>query len=307
MRLNDPPRSLAFVKQSEMNTREVTRRQLLSSVGLAAGASLLAACGDDLEGAPPPEKAAPSETAGACQRALERNKGWKYRRLDPATVAAEAYRLVPQGGCMYGLFASVMAAMGQLQGEPYLSFPVHMMKYGEGGVGLWGSLCGTINGGAAIIGLFVPQKEPREQLIAELFSWYEATELPAYRPRDTADSSAITTSVARSVLCHVSVGQWCRTTGDEIGSPEMKERCRRLTADVAAKTVDLLNANLREPCKFAGLTPEVKSCLSCHGKELHDTMGTMQCTACHQQLSKEHPSIPPLTPKSFGNLDKAKN
>ena len=53
----------------------------------------------------------------------------------------------------------------------------------------------------------------------------------------------------------------------------MNERCRRLTAEVAAKTVELLNANLLEPCKFAGLSPEVKSCLSCHGKELHDTMG----------------------------------
>jgi hypothetical protein len=281
-----------------MNIRDVSRRQLLSSIGLAAGASLLTGCGDALEGSPKQEKTALPEEAVTSQPALKGGNDWKYIHLVPATIAADAYRLVPQGGCMYGLFASIMAAMAQVQGEPYLSFPVHMMRYGEGGVGLWGSLCGTVNGGAAIIGLFVPQKEQREHLIAELFSWYERAQLPTYRPTGTDDSSPIPTSVARSVLCHVSVGRWCATSGDEIGSPPMKERCRRLTAEVAAKTVELLNANLREPCKFAGLSPEVKSCLSCHGKELHDTIGKMECTACHQQLSKQHPSVPALGPKS---------
>ena len=81
----------------------------------------------------------------------------------------------------------------------------------------------------------------------------------------------------------------------------MKERCRRLTAEVAAKTVELLNANLHEPCKFAGLRPEVKSCLSCHTKELHDTMGKMRCNACHQQLSKKHPAVPSMPLKSSSN------
>lgn len=81
----------------------------------------------------------------------------------------------------------------------------------------------------------------------------------------------------------------------------MNERCRRLTADVAAKTVELLNANLREPCKFAGLSPEVKSCLSCHGKELRDSLGKMRCNACHQQLSSKHPAVPGNPLKSSGN------
>jgi hypothetical protein len=296
-----PPLSV-YVRRSEVNTREVSRRQLLSSVGFAAGASLLAGCGDALEGAPSQEKATLPQDTGSPQPALSAGNDWKYIKLIPATVAAEAYRLVPQGGCMYGLFAGIMAAMAEIQGEPYLSFPLHMMKYGEGGVGLWGSLCGTLNGGAAIIGLFVPQKEQREQLIAELFTWYEATELPTYCPTGISDLPPVPTSVARSVLCHVSVGRWCTTSGDEIGSPEMKERCRRLTAEVAAKTVELLNANLREPCKFVGLNTEVKSCLSCHSKELHDTLGKMQCTACHQQLSKKHPSLPELTPTSNRTL-----
>jgi len=281
-----------------MNMKEVSRRQLLTSVGLVAGASLLTGCGEALEGAPSRGKTAPSGTVATQPPEIKDGNRWQYARLEPAAIAAEAYRLVPQGGCMYGLFASVMAAMAQRHGEPYRSFPVHMMKYGEGGVGLWGSLCGTVNGGAAIIGLFTPEKEQRGQLIAELFSWYEGTELPIHRPKDASDSSPFPTSAARSVLCHVSAGKWCETTGDEIGSPEMKERCRRLTADVARKTVELLNATLQTPCEFAGLNTEVKSCMSCHGRELHDTIGRMQCTTCHQQLSKKHPSVPSVSPNA---------
>ena len=207
---------------------------------------------------------------------------------------------------MYGLFAGIMTVMAREQGESYLSFPIHMMKYGEGGVGLWGSLCGTVNGGAAIIGLFERDKQRRENLIAQLFSWYETTELPTYQPKAVEDSAAVPKTIAGSVLCHVSVGKWCSESGDEIGSPEMKERCRRLTAEVAAKTVELLNANLHEPCKFAGLSPEVKSCLSCHTKELHDTMGKMRCNSCHQQLSKKHPAVPSVPLKSSGNPRESK-
>jgi hypothetical protein len=295
-----------IVKRSEMDTREISRRQLLSSLGLTAGIGLVAGCSEEPHGLPQLETAAAAEQPKRLPPRAEGIAGdWQYVRLDPATIAAEAYRLVPQGGCMYGLFAGIMGAMAQLQGEPYRSFPLHMMKYGEGGVGLWGSLCGTINGGAAIVGLFIPDKTQREQLVAELFSWYEAMELPIYHPKETEDSPAIPKTAAGSVLCHVSVGKWCKTSGDDMGSPEMKERCRRLTADVAAKTVELLNAHLQRPCEFAGLSPEVKSCLSCHGKELRDSLGKMQCSSCHQHLSKKHPSVPALPSTSGDNLRKA--
>lgn len=283
-----------------MSTREVSRRKLLSSLGLAAGASLLSGCADALQGAPRRKKRDSPESEEAYSSIPEGDaaSAWRYVKLDSADVAAEAYGLVPQGGCMYALFASIVTAMGRVQGEPYLSFPVHMMKYGQGGVGLWGSLCGAVNGGAAVIGLFAPEKLQREQLIAELFSWYESTELPTYRPKGTKHSSPVPKSVSHSVLCHVSVGRWCAASGEDVGSPAMNERCRRLTADVAAKTVELLNANLHEPCKFAGLSPEVKSCLSCHNDELHDTLGKMQCNSCHPKLSAKHPAIKPVPPKS---------
>ena len=290
-----------------MDMKRVTRRQLLGSVSLTAGASLLAGCGETLHGSPLQEETTSARQSKSKPSKPEANADnqWQYVRLDPAVVAAEAYRQFVDGGCMYGLFAGIVTVMASEQGKSHLSFPIHMMKYGAGGVGGWGSLCGTVNGGAAIIGLFERDDKRRENLVAQLFSWYETTELPMYQPKVAQDSSATPKTVAGSVLCHVSAGKWCSESGNEVGSPEMKERCRQLTADVAGKTVELLNANLHEPCKFAGLSPEVKSCLSCHNKELHDTMGKMQCNSCHHQLSKKHPSVPSVPLNSCGNPRKS--
>jgi hypothetical protein len=283
-----------------VDTKRVTRRQLLGSVGLTAGASLLTGCGEPLHGAPLQKGTGSTGRFDAkpFQPEGKTDNHWKYVRIQPAFAAAEAYRQFVDGGCMYGLFAGIMTAIATVQGESRQPFPIHMMRYGEGGVSGWGSLCGTTNGGAAVIGLFELDKQRRENLVARLFSWYETTELPAYQPKAMNDPEGVPKTIAGSVLCHVSAGKWCSESGNEVGSQEMKERCRRLTADVAAKTVELLNANLREPCKFAGLSPEVKSCNSCHGKELHDSLGKMQCGSCHQQLSKKHPAVAnaPLKP-----------
>jgi Putative redox-active protein (C_GCAxxG_C_C) len=253
----------------------ISRRQVLSSIGLVAGAGLCSGFGRDLHSAPQAEDVPTPD--------------WNYTHLDPETIAAEAYRLFADGGCMYGLFGAVVTGLASKLGEPFRSFPLHMMRYGKGGVVGWGSLCGTLNGGAAAIGLVEPDKERREQLVAELFSWYETTALPTYKPKGQDGSPAMAKSVAESVLCHVSVHRWCEASGCEVESDEMKERCRRLTADVGAKTVELLNQNLQKASHFAGLAPEVKSCVACHGKDDRaDAFGTMRCNTCHQ-LSKDHP------------------
>jgi len=253
----------------------VTRRQMLGTISLAAGAGFWSGFNNDLHSAPQAEN--------------KSTPGWNYTQLDEDSIAAEAYRLFADGGCMYGLFGAVVTGLASKLGEPFLSFPLHMMRYGAGGVGGWGSLCGTLNGAAAVIGLVEPAKQRRTQLVGELFSWYETTALPVYTPKGHDNSPALARSVSQSVLCHVSVHRWCEAADSEVESDQMKERCRRLTADVAAKTVNLLNRSLQDTVSFAGLAPEVKSCIACHGKDDQaDAFGTMRCNACHQ-LPKDHP------------------
>lgn len=254
--------------------KHLSRRHLLGSAGLMTGAGLLLAGG----AGPLLSKEEDKETRPA----------WTYHRLEPAAVADEAAQLYRNGGCMYGVFTSIVGALGRAIGEPFRSFPCHMMQYGEGGTGGYGSLCGALNGGAAVIGLFDRDKKRREQLISELCAWYETAALPVYRPAPP-DAIDVPKSEAKSVLCHVSVSRWCKVSARKANSKERKERCSRLTADVAAQTVELLNRSLLPSLTFASLSAETTSCLSCHGKqELDDTKGKMDCQACHQ-FTKKHP------------------
>lgn len=234
---------------------ELSRRSALGALAMIAGAGT-----------------APSEASEAGSTAAE----WKYAALSPAAVAAEAYRLTPDGGCMYGAFRAILTAWLKQAGRPLDSFPFHMMRYGEGGVAGWGTVCGTLNAGAAVIGLFEKNKERCHHLIGLLLGWYEEAKLPEFAP-PTAKTAPCARSQAGSVLCHVSVAHWCKVSGAAPMSPAMKERCRRLTADAAAKTVEILNGagELVLPKEEPSLEPP-------------KAVARMNCAACH--ASQEAPS-----------------
>lgn len=250
----------------------ITRRSLISTLGLSAGASLMAS---HVFGAD-------ASTAGG--------KTWRYAQLDPAAVAEAAYCPSKDLGCMYGVFASLCDALGKAVGEPFTSFPCEMMGYGRSGAGGYGSLCGALNGAAAMIGLLVQEPKAREELITEVFAWYERTALPLFQPKSPVQSEDIPQTVARSVLCHISVGRWVNTSGCNIASVEREDRCKRLTASVAAKTVELLNAHFAGGCAAVGLTEPTKACIVCHGKgQLANAQGKMDCGTCHTFTLKKHP------------------
>ena len=92
-----------------------------------------------------------------------------YVSLDPETTARLAYKIYGDGGCMYAIFGSVVPQLADKIGEPYASIPLQMYKYGHGGIGGYGTLCGALNGAAALIGLLVSDKNIRDTMITDIF------------------------------------------------------------------------------------------------------------------------------------------
>lgn len=205
---------------------------------------------------------------------------WPYRKLDPDVVAQRAYDGYWKGACNYGAAEAIIGELARVVGHPYTLFPVDMFRYGEGGVVGWSTICGALNGAAAVICLVTP-KDAYPKLINELMGWYTQFAFPEYRP---AGGAELPTSVAGSPLCHVSVTRWCVSSGYQENSKERKERCARLTADVAAQAVRLLNAYYDGAFTANYVPPaSVSECMSCHGPAgMNHTRGKMDCVQCHE-------------------------
>ena len=218
---------------------------------------------------------------------------WRWQQLDPQVAAQRAYDIYSDGSCMYAVFGGVMTALAGKYGAPYNTFPIGMMRYGAEGA-FYGSLCGAANGAAALIGLFcssMEQKSRREKMIQEVFAWYEVAKFPGWVPLRPILDVELPRNVSGSVLCHVSMGIWCRTAGKAVESPERKERCRRLSAETAARVTELLNRATDPQCTFIGLPAATTACTLCHNPEgtRPDSSASMRCDACHV-IHKEHPT-----------------
>lgn len=164
-----------------------------------------------------------------------------YQKLDPATVEARAYKSFYNkevGGCCY---AVVEALVGQLQdqvGYPFNQYPVAAAANGAGGYGA-GSLCGSLGGAADVIGLVCAPADAKK-ITAALFSWYRETPFPIYQPEIKAEK----TTVANSVNCLDSVGLFMKENDiADMKADPRKARCAGVSADVAKKTAELLNAH----------------------------------------------------------------
>lgn len=211
---------------------------------------------------------------------------WKYIALDPATTADRAYSYYNEGSCMFATVKSIVSQLAEIVGEPFTSFPIHLFKYGHGGVGGYGTVCGALNGAAALIGLFVTEKSVQNKIIADVFGWYEKESLPEFVPQKAMVDYTPVKSISNSVLCHASNTNWCKTAGFKVESPERKERCRRLTADVAQKVTTALN-DIFTHAYMTNVYPDktVNTCVTCHGSEgkVNNTAVKMSCNSCHTE------------------------
>lgn len=207
-----------------------------------------------------------------------------YAILDAEAARDKAHYLFWNGkDCAAGVFGSLISLLTDAIGDPWTNIPQEIMLFGRGGGVGWGSLCGTLNGSAAIISMVTPKADSTD-LVNEIWGWYSTEQLPT----DAANAATYTVqnyvgplpqSTSGSVLCHPSVSQWCLVADKEVGSTERKERCGRLAGDIAAKTVEILNEYFQSTFVPTFQNSDgVAGCLTCHNT---NTMTHMECVSCH--------------------------
>ncbi len=283
-----------------------SRRQFLKLAAAAAFASLVPR---------------PLTVAAATQSHVP-SLPWPYTRLDPEETRRLGHLGYYAFECAGGAFWAIAIQLVERIGYPWTLLPLPsredvvdavnrgehhpltLMQFGHGGVVGWATTCGALIGALALVNMVVRSKKDMDMVGRALMRWYETAPFPSVEsnayavrgemyPRKLKSSKWLPQSVSGSVLCHVSVSKWCRVSGYASGSSERSERCARLTGDVAAKTVELLNAyfegRLGEILRLFALSPYTASCRVCHFKgrdyELGQfTRGYLACESCHRDL-----------------------
>ncbi|MEW6409181.1 MAG: C-GCAxxG-C-C family (seleno)protein [Nitrospirota bacterium] len=198
---------------------------------------------------------------------------WPYKKLDIQEVGEIAYSNWYKGFCCYAVASGILIPLQKKIGEPYTLFPVESLVWGHGGVVGWGTLCGTMLGSSIATSLICGPGVAKdgEQIANEVIHWYADTELPIYTPKHPKAEVKVK-SKSNSPLCHVSVGRWMKKADRGFWTPERKDRCARLSADVAMQTVKLLNewaegkfkAGHKLPALVHNITAQ-HNCMECHG------------------------------------------
>lgn len=221
---------------------------------------------------------------------------WPYASLDVEKVRKAGHDAYWSGkGCSYGAFHALISELRTTVGDPYNDLPSELMIYGHGGAVGWGTLCGALNGAAGLISL-VCTKERSDIIINELLGWYTQTQFPTdvsnqYGSESTYGDNrcteVLTQNACGAVLCHVSVTEWCKAAATAVGDLKRKERCARLTGDVAAQAASLLNDEFQSSFTAQYTAPEsVTVCGTCHGATGSSprTAVKMECVQCHGNM-----------------------
>ncbi|HET8539164.1 MAG TPA: C-GCAxxG-C-C family protein, partial [Anaeromyxobacter sp.] len=159
------------------------------------------------------------------------------------------------------------------------SFPVDAFKFLEGGVAGWGTICGACAGSCVvtnvILGPSTAGSEVGMLMGSELMQRYASTAMPTYVPKNPRVKADPPKTVADSPLCHLSVGKWMKAANKELGSPERKDRCARLTASMAHELVTVLNLWKDGKYQTKGEVPArayaiqaQHNCNDCHGTDV---------------------------------------
>ncbi|MBR5546112.1 MAG: C-GCAxxG-C-C family protein [Clostridia bacterium] len=160
---------------------------------------------------------------------------WEWKQIDKQKVLERTYAsFYTHGGCCAATVAGIVEELAEVYGYPYNQINPRMFANGGGGYGAQ-TLCGSLGGACAVLGLFCESKDAGA-LRNEVYAWYKAHEFPQYQP----EFESVYT-VSNSILCADSVNTWMKASGFEFGSDQRKARCAALSAETAVKVVELLN------------------------------------------------------------------
>ncbi len=225
--------------------------------------------------------------------------GWPVGGLDVAETKDLGYqgfkgvsRFSAAAGkdCASATFGAIVGQLQEAVGEepehPYHGIPLSMMQWASAGVAGFASLCGTLNGACAAIGLVCSNTDAKGY-IGDLLTWYSETALPIYPSPEYEEPHA--QSKAESNLCHLSVTKWCLASGYGSGSPERADRCACISADVASKVAEILNSGVGGA--LGNPRDNSTICGACHyaGTDVaagQFTRGKMNCHSCHVNITK---------------------
>ncbi len=298
--------------------KKLNRRDFIKGAAVLSGAAVCGAANTAIASETEPE-------AGQAKGDIPALP-WGYKELDPEYVRKLGHLGYYLEECGGGCFWAIMTALKEKVGYPYTQIPLPTpeqfieflknpeskehyqvpMQYGVGGVANFGSLCGAPNGAASAITYAMPFDQAKE-IIPRLLRYYEVETFPTDESNKYAvngeflvpkmkSSKALLQSASDSVLCHVSVGKWCEKSGYASGSKERSERCGRITGDIAAMAVKMMNASMKGELESVfpmKLSQETAGCRSCHSKgEKFEsgqfTRGFMDCGSCHDVKMEPH-------------------
>lgn len=218
----------------EQSNKMSRRNALVGTLGVALGGSLLTSIGYA------DEKSADSE-----------DQVWKYTKLCPKKVGQRVHDSFGTKGCMYGAlkgaileYAQAIESTDAAKAAAARSFPFVGMQAGRAGCGKLKSLCGGVNGAAIFMALFVDKTPDLTALIQKLGDYAKETALPEFKPENDPYEN-FPTAVAHGVTCKEMGGAWMAAASEDF-KKVVGERCKRHTASIMAKAVELLNDYFKE-------------------------------------------------------------
>ncbi|WP_456434215.1 hypothetical protein [Thermosulfuriphilus sp.] len=205
------------------------------------------------------------------------SSSFKYAKLDLDEVGRIAYENYFKRWCTSTVLAGLVEPLRKKVGGPWKDFPIDAYRWGHGGLAGWGALCGTLPGAGIVIGLVTRDTDTAEAMVNDLAFYYSYTELPSYTPKKILKAEIHQMTIAKTPVCHISVGRWMASEGVGFLTPERAERCARLSANIAMEAARMLNEWVEGKYKPRhrplfnlvenGITSQ-NNCTDCHGQNV---------------------------------------